>query len=39
MISSDWRYDLIIHDMTGEASLPVFFVFSTVYFILIFDNY
>jgi len=24
MISSDWRYDLIIHDMTGKASLPVY---------------
>jgi hypothetical protein len=25
MISSDWRYDLIVHDTTGKASLPVSF--------------
>jgi len=25
MISSDWRYDLIIHELTGKASLPVYF--------------
>ena len=25
MISSDWRYDLISHDTTGKASLPVFY--------------
>ena len=24
MISSDWRYDLIIHVLTGKATLPVF---------------
>lgn len=23
MISSDWRYELIIHETTGKASLPV----------------
>lgn len=25
MISSDWRYELIIHVQTGKASLPVLF--------------
>jgi hypothetical protein len=32
MISSDWRYDLIVHDTTGKATLPVFFL-GIAYFI------
>jgi len=35
MISSDWRYDLIIHDKTGKASLPVFLLLRKFYFICI----
>ncbi len=33
MISSDWRYDLIIHETTGEATLPVSY-FGIAYFIV-----
>jgi len=34
MISSDWRYDLIIHELTGEASLPVIFVLNYLFHFL-----
>lgn len=33
MISSDWRYNLIIHETTGKASLPVFYFLYSLFHI------